>query len=52
MVEHGADIYARDKSGRSIFDIKSHIIDKLKELYGHIQLTQQVLEGDISEFAR
>ena len=52
MVEHGADIYARDKSGRGIFDTKSHIIDKLKELYGHIQLTQQVLEGDISEFAR
>ena len=52
MVEHGADIYARDNSGRGIFDTKSPLVDKLKKLYEHIKMTQQVHSDDIDEFIR
>ena len=56
MVEHGADIYAKDSSGRSIFDIKSQamvpIINRIKEMYEHIRTREQVLEEDTDTFAR
>ena len=52
MVEHGADIYVKDSSGRSVFDIRPPIIDQLRELYEHIQVREQVLREDIDMFAR
>lgn len=52
MVEHGADIYVKDSLGRSVFDIRSPIIDQLRELYEHIQVREQVLEEDTDTFAR
>ena len=53
MVEQGADIYAKDFSGRSILNIKAPIIvAHLKEIYDHVRTRKEVLEEDIDTFAR
>ena len=53
MVEQGADIYAKDSSGRSILNIKAPIIvAHLKEIYDHVRTRKEVLEEDIDTFAR
>lgn len=53
MVEHGADIYAKDSSGRSILNIKApSVVAHLKEIYDHVQTRKEVLEEDIDTFAR
>lgn len=53
MIEQGADIYAKDSSGRSILNIKAPIIvAHLKEIYDHIRTRKEVLEEDIDTFAR
>ena len=52
LVEHGADIYAKDSQGWSIFDINSTLIAHIKELYEHVQLTYRVQDADMSDFVR
>ena len=52
LVEHGADIYAKDSQGWSIFDINSILIAHIKELYEHVQLTYRVQDADMSDFVR
>ena len=53
MVEQGADIYAKDSTGRSILNIKAPtVVAYLKELYDHVQTRKKVLGEDIDTFAR